>query len=144
MRSSFKIFFSILILIILAGGSYFFWHQKQTTPSSNSQEAPQQEEQTFIEIDSQNDCSNECTQYQADQEKYNYCRAVCGFTVEEGVTNLPTSDNPELSKDYETKEAAVNEKNIGKCDEIKDGNIKKTCRARVTEDVLSQQSDNGF
>ncbi len=144
-RRSKIFFFLILCLLISAVAAYFFLQYRDSinepvpTPKT---ETP--EEQPFLEIAPQNDCTNECVQYQNDQEKYNYCRAVCGFTVENGVEKPPVSNNPELSSDYQTKDAAVNEKNIKKCEEIKDANIKSTCKARVTEDLFEQQGGNGF
>jgi hypothetical protein len=143
MRERSYIILSILLLIITLVGAYFFWqHQKKN--AQPAEEPQTQEEQTFLDIAPQTDCTNDCQEYQSDQEKYNYCRSVCGFTVEDGVVKLPTSNDPVLSQDYQTKEAAISEKNIEKCGEIKDGNIKKTCQARVTEDMLDAQGGNGF
>lgn len=145
MRGRSKIISLILLLTLLAAGAYFFfWHQKKKDISPIPEEAPVEEERTFIDIAPQTDCSNDCQEHQGDQEKYDYCRTVCGFTIEDGVVKPPTSTDPELSQDYQKKDTAVNEKDIQKCQDINDENIKKTCRARVTEDMLEAQGGNGF
>ncbi len=140
-----KIFFLLILLLLVSAAAYFFLQYRGSIdePVPNPEtETPK--EQSFLEITPQNDCSNECVHYQNDQEKYHYCRAVCGFTVENGAEKLPVSSNPGLSSDYQAKEAAVSEKNIKKCEEIQDANIKSTCKARVTEDLFEQQGGNGF
>ena len=149
MSRRFKFFsvFALLLIVTLIAFIYFFLNSHQTqesVPPTMTEIVIPPKEQFFIEITPAKDCSNECTQYQNDQEKYDYCRSVCGFTVENGVLKPPVSTNPELSNDYQLRESAVSEKNIKKCQEIKDTNIRNTCQARVTEDLFEKQSGNGF
>jgi hypothetical protein len=90
----------------------------------------------YTEISPREDCSNECSSFKEDAEKYTYCRAVCGFTSEEGVAKPPTSADPGLSNDYTLREDAIRERNIRKCTLIIDTNLRATCQVRVTEDLL--------
>lgn len=137
-------FIAVIIGLLAITFAYLFFHNQRAQNNAPQTETPAPEEQVFIEMTPTEDCTNECSQYQGDQEKYNYCRAVCGFTVENGVLAPPTSADAELSHDYQVKESAVKESDIKKCQEIKDTNIRNSCQARVTEDVFEQQGGNGF
>ena len=101
---------------------------------------PEPQPETYLEVTNQ-DCENECRSFVSSQEHYRYCRSFCGLSDEEGVAKSAPAPGSCAAKcgiesDYCHKDEAVAAKNLSKCEKITDSNIKKSCQARVTEDLL--------
>lgn len=92
------------------------------------------------------DCDNDCKRFTKDDEK-EYCQEICGTTSyfenagDEGGSDEDCSDAKGIQKDYCLKDIAVGNKDFKICSEIKDVNIKKSCRNRLTEDMLESQEN---
>lgn len=85
------------------------------------------------------DCDNECQNFKDSATNLKYCQQVCGLSP---TTNNSSCENKtELEKDYCLKDLAVSKKDFKICDQIKDGGIKKTCRNRITEDIIESQTN---
>lgn len=87
------------------------------------------------------DCDKECGNYSAAAE-VEYCRQVCGLAE---ATSAPENANDNsggcnslsgIKKDYCLKDFAVSKKSLSICNQIQDANIKKTCKNRVTEEII--------
>lgn len=90
------------------------------------------------------DCDNECKNFQ-NADALKYCQQVCEIAVTEGenIQIKPTTDCATISgleKDYCLKDLAVKNKDYKACDQINDSGIKKTCKDRVTEDIIENQT----
>ncbi len=87
----------------------------------------------FLQISKQ-DCDNGCKEY-TEKEDLDYCKQVCGLSaINEKADGCDALED--LEKDYCLKDLAVSKKDLKICDEIEDSGIKKTCKNRVTEDIL--------
>lgn len=98
------------------------------------------------------DCDDECSKFQKDDE-LEYCQQICGISdlYEQDYEN-PNATEEESSvdcdkvsgiqKDYCLKDKAIEEEDFRICEEIKDTNIKKTCKNRLTEDWLDSQNSS--
>ena len=89
------------------------------------------------------DCDNECKNFQ-NADALRYCRQVCGLPIvdQQGVVIQPATDCGSVSglqKDYCLKDSAVKNKDFKACDQISDSGIKKTCKNRITEDIMESQ-----
>jgi hypothetical protein len=86
------------------------------------------------------DCDNECAAY-SDPGQLKYCREICGLN--ENSSQSPENGNCEsasgIQKDACLKNLAVKNKDLKLCGEISDAQIKKSCKNRVTEDLLEEQ-----
>ncbi len=91
----------------------------------------------FIEV-TQGDCQNECQAFSGNEEKLGYCRSYCGFSAREGEVSpmQPCDEKSSVERDSCIKDEAVREKNIERCEDIHDQNLKKSCQARVTEEYF--------
>lgn len=88
----------------------------------------------FIEV-LPSDCNNECTAFQTSPDQYAYCRSVCGLSADP-LRPTPQPTDPKLQKDIERKNEAIKESDLSKCEAITDTSLRKSCQARVTEDLL--------
>lgn len=89
----------------------------------------------FLEVTGQ-DCQNKCIQFKSDAENFKYCQNFCGLnSTNKKITSCDTLED--LEKDYCWKDLAINKKDFAACGNIKDSGIKKTCKNRVTEEVLN-------
>lgn len=89
----------------------------------------------FLEVTGQ-DCQNKCVQFKSDAENLRYCQNFCGLSPVNKKTD--SCDSLEgLEKDYCWKDLAINKKDFAACENIADSGIKKTCKNRVTEEVLN-------
>lgn len=87
----------------------------------------------------QEDCVSECEMYGTDPEKLRYCKSVCGLAATEGQEDPVApgcASGSALERDMCIKNEAVRDKNLSRCEDIQDGNLKKSCQARVTEEYL--------
>lgn len=110
--------------------------QDQTSDSENAAVAP------GIEVSS-SDCDDDCSRFQADNE-IEYCQHICGLNLpddssQEGDDSSDCGAKSGISKDYCLKDQAIKNENFEACDEISDPSIQKTCRNRITEDLLEKQ-----
>lgn len=80
------------------------------------------------------DCDNECGNFKNEEKKLKYCQEVCGLSSEEIIANC--SNKSGLEKDYCFKSLAIQNKDFKICDQISDSGIKKTCKNRITEDIM--------
>jgi hypothetical protein len=93
------------------------------------------------------DCDNECEKFKKDEE-LKYCENVCGisdlydYSDDSGEEEFSNCDKKQgVQKDYCLKDQAISEKDFKICDQVKDENIKKTCKNRITEDFLEEQEN---
>ena len=112
--------------------------------TSNSDEFSSDEnvplEKTNLTEVSSKDCDNNCKNF-TNSKELKYCQEVCGLvpTQEESKKNKGCDTLTDLEKDYCLKDGAVNAKDFKICEEIEDTGIQKTCRNRITEDILDSQ-----
>jgi cbb3-type cytochrome oxidase subunit 3 len=83
------------------------------------------------------DCDNECDNFKDDENNFKYCQEVCGLATPKTEANCENFKN--LEKDYCLKDLAVSKKDFSVCDQIQDSGIKKTCKNRITEELLNNQ-----
>lgn len=96
------------------------------------------------------DCDNECDKFEKDEE-LEYCQEVCNIVEYEEDTSEESDDSSEncdskegLQKDYCLKDKAIEEEDFKICDGISDAGVKKTCKNRLTEDILDSQENSDF
>lgn len=93
------------------------------------------EEEIFLEITNKN-CENKCADFASDTEKLKYCQQSCGLaSINKKADGCETKTG--LERDYCFKDLAINKKDFAACEKIQDTGIKKTCKNRVTEDILN-------
>ncbi|OGI17711.1 MAG: hypothetical protein A3J63_02875 [Candidatus Moranbacteria bacterium RIFCSPHIGHO2_02_FULL_40_12b] len=92
------------------------------------------EEEEFLEI-TKNDCDNKCENFKSDADELEYCREICGFTAKKAAGSCGELEG--LEKDYCLKDLAISEKDFKICEQIGDLGIKKSCKNRVTEEILN-------
>lgn len=107
--------------------------EKDFAPEPITEES-QKEEKKFREI-TEEDCANNCLRFENEIE-LQYCRQVCGLVSLKADTEN-CDDLEGLKKDYCLKDLAVSKKDFNICKKIADGNIRKTCKNRVTEEILN-------
>ena len=96
------------------------------------------EEKTSYDEITSKDCANECKDFKNNSKDLKYCQQVCGLTPIKEETKKGTCDSlSDLEKDYCLKDLAVDKGDFKICDEIEDAGIQKTCRNRITEDILN-------
>lgn len=80
------------------------------------------------------DCENECQNY-TEAEALHYCRSLCGLEVptyqDKDCANVAVNE-----KDFCYKEEAVRKQDTEMCAKIKDVKLRKTCEARIAEDLF--------
>jgi hypothetical protein len=80
------------------------------------------------------DCENECSAY-TEAETLKYCRVLCG--LETPTYQDKDCENVALGeKDFCYKEEAVRKQDVEMCAKIKDVKLRKTCEARIAEDMF--------
>lgn len=100
------------------------------------QEALKEEGKIFQKITMEN-CDTECEGFSGDALEY--CKEVCGLKpVQEGISGCDGLEG--IKKDYCLKDLAVTKKDFKICEEIKDENVKATCKNRIIEEILEEQS----
>jgi len=97
-------------------------------------------EKTNLTEVSSKDCDNNCKNF-TDSEKIKYCQEVCGFAPAKKETPKKEGCDAlsDLEKDYCLKDFAISKKDLTICEKIEDSGIQKTCRNRITEDILDSQ-----
>lgn len=86
-------------------------------------------------------CDSGCKPFIEDKKELQYCQEVCGLSPVPIEKNSNCDNQNGLDKDYCLKDLAVSKKDFSTCEQIKDGNIKKTCKNRITEDMIDQNSN---
>lgn len=107
------------------------------------------------------DCDGNCQKFTNQREKF-YCQKVCGFPLDDPEENIDypedseddessdtdenVSDNPtdceklvKIDRDVCLKDKAVRDRDFNICDQVSDFQIRKTCKARITEDIFNSQ-----
>ncbi len=81
------------------------------------------------------DCENECEGYALDDAEQKYCLAYCGLHQEtlyqSGCEALTGQE-----KDFCLKDKALKEKNPETCATISDSALRKSCEARIAEELF--------
>ncbi|MCX6766048.1 MAG: hypothetical protein NT136_03780 [Candidatus Moranbacteria bacterium] len=107
------------------------------SPSMEKEKASSENGEALPQIDSE-DCDNECAGFEG--KNLDYCRQVCGFTEIKKITDDCQNTNG-LEKDYCLKDMAVTKMDFKICDEIKNATVKETCKNRITEEILDEDSN---
>ncbi len=95
-----------------------------------------EEEDSYVKITSR-DCQNKCQDF-SDGDELKYCQEYCGLSGQkEAATDCNNLEGLEI--DYCYKTLAIAKKDYSICDKIKDAGIQKTCRNRITEDIIDSQ-----
>jgi hypothetical protein len=81
-------------------------------------------------------CRNDCKAFAGDFSFLEYCQQVCGLSPTKTVSSADCDSLNGLYKDYCLKDLAIGKNNLSTCKEIADTNIRTTCTARVTEDIV--------
>lgn len=81
-------------------------------------------------------CDNSCQAFANDLNLFEYCEQSCGISPIKKTSSC--DDKGDIQKDYCTKDSAITNSDISICDEIKDANIKQSCRNRVTQDMIEK------
>ena len=95
-----------------------------------------EEEDSYVKVTSQ-DCQNSCQDF-SDDDELKYCREYCGLSGQKKAAS-DCADLEGLEIDYCYKTLAIAKKDYSICDKIKDAGIQKTCRNRITEDIIDSQ-----
>lgn len=164
MKKFFLMFVPVIILIAFSYWGYpivksrYFNGEPKTIQNRTDQQNPSDENtsaQKNINIEgeiksdsigitiSPSDCDNECSRFKKDEE-LKYCQQACGLPSfnQEGIEIKPTTDcenTAGLQKDYCLKDSAVKNKDFKACDQINDSGIEKTCKDRISEDIIESQ-----
>jgi|WetSurMetagenome_2_1015567.scaffolds.fasta_scaffold50553_3 hypothetical protein len=121
--------------------------QNQDTGQENSKNSGQEEKNTVapkIEV-TPKDCDNDCSKFKKENEK-EYCQEICGTKTyfedasDSGGSSDDCTSEKGVQKDYCLKDIAVGNKDFKACEEIADANIKKSCKSRITEDLIESQN----
>lgn len=161
MKFKFFILFFILVLAVLAYFGYpivknrYFGNSTKTIqlelpeniPAVTNEAGVQKNETPEAEFESDSlsititsaDCDSQCSQFKTDQE-LKYCQEICGLNPSPNNTSLSNCDTMSgIDKDYCLKNLAIQKKDFKLCDQINDSGIKKTCKNRITEDIIENQ-----
>ena len=119
---------------------------QKTNNTENSSDAvkkeenkePVEEEEEFLEI-TKNDCVNNCENFKSDADELEYCREICGLATKKAAGSCGELEG--LEEDYCLKDLAISEKDFKICEQIGDLGIKKSCKTRVTEEILNGDDD---
>jgi hypothetical protein len=87
---------------------------------------------------SSKDCSNHCSRYKDNADDFAYCQQVCGdasITKKNSLADCVSLTGDQ--KDYCIKDLAVGKEDLDICNQIVDAKIKKTCKNRITEDLMN-------
>ncbi|MFH0969753.1 MAG: hypothetical protein V1804_04550 [Patescibacteria group bacterium] len=83
------------------------------------------------------DCDNECADFSDNEKNLKYCQEVCGLSTTESSENCDSKQG--IEKDYCLKNFAIQKKDFEKCKKIQDASIQKTCKNRISEDIIENQ-----
>lgn len=121
--------------------------QNQQLPENNStdkqteeeamleenQETLKQEGRIFQKV-TKGSCDTECAGFSGTDLEY--CQEVCGLKpAQENISDCGNLSG--LQKDYCLKDLAVSKKDFKICEDIRDDNIKTTCKNRIIEELLN-------
>ncbi|HBP01253.1 MAG: hypothetical protein UY41_C0042G0002 [Candidatus Moranbacteria bacterium GW2011_GWE1_49_15] len=105
-------------------------------PKSNEY-SPETEGESFTEV-SRDKCETGCVSFEEDKEYFEYCQQACGLSPAPTQPGGNCEDLQGLKKDYCLKDLGIKEEDFSVCEKIEDTNIRTTCTARVTEDLLEK------
>jgi hypothetical protein len=80
------------------------------------------------------DCDNKCDDFNEAEEDFMYCLEICGLADSENSDDCMKLSG--ITQDYCWKAQAVESSDFKLCDKISDAGVKKTCKNRVTEDLV--------
>jgi hypothetical protein len=83
-------------------------------------------------------CRTGCEAFANKLDYFEYCQQVCGITPAKNVSKCDGKDG--IEKDYCLKDLGIAKSDTSICDQIEDANVKKTCKNRITEDLIEMQS----
>jgi|GEM_PF-1931007 len=83
-------------------------------------------------------CRTGCQAFANKLDYFEYCQQVCGITPEKNVSQCDGKDG--IEKDYCLKDLGITKSDSSICDKIEDANVKKTCKNRIFQDLIEQQS----
>jgi hypothetical protein len=95
------------------------------------------EDDNFLDV-APADCANKCKSF-TEAEDVKYCKEVCGLATPTKKADGCDAIEDDLEKDYCFKDLAISKNDIKICDQIIDGNVKKTCKNRLLEDIIDKQ-----
>lgn len=70
-------------------------------------------------------CDTACQAFASDLKLFEYCEQTCGISPIKNVSNC--DDKKGIQKDYCLKDLAITTKDVAKCNDINDANIKQSC-----------------
>ena len=150
-----RIILSIIFVILVLGAGFYVWQHRYDyffkgilntndaensilpSPEASSAVSPS----VFPSISSraeitEDDCQRECRTKQG-TEDYDYCREVCGFNGTKVEVDINNCDNyQDLEKDSCFKKKAIETKDESFCNNISDGNLQKSCKNRIVEELI--------
>ncbi len=95
----------------------------------------QKDENVLVSITSEH-CNSECKAFESNFEFLEYCQQVCGISPAKEVSASDCEAKKDLARDYCFKDLAIIKKDFSLCEKIKDSNVKKTCKNRITQDII--------
>lgn len=107
---------------------------KEPSPLININERGTPDTETLAHITTEH-CDTNCQSFATDFKLLEYCQQVCGIAPIKNVSNC--DEKKDIEKDYCLKDLAVSKKDFAICDQIEDSGVKKTCKNRLTEEVLN-------
>jgi len=149
----------VIILIFLATyGLYIFLEKNNTTKSikidtKSAKDISEEEEKSNKENEKQHedfpetrafhisndDCKNECANFEHDLKRLNYCQNFCGLLpIKNGDKKEDCEEKEGLPRDYCFRDKAISTKDMKKCSFIRDRGIKDYCKNRITEDIIDE------
>lgn len=79
-------------------------------------------------------CNNDCQAFAIDLSLKEYCEEACGISPIKNVTDC--DGKKDIQKDYCTKDLAITKNDISTCNDIKDANIKQTCKNIIEQKAI--------
>ena len=170
MKTALKIILALAVIGVIfyafqvAKERYGIWQDdspseiRKNGPSSLTEKIPEEESQEEspaspddpsknLKTITASDCDNECRGF-SEGEALDYCEQICGISdlyekSYESEENGPVDCEKRngLERDYCFKDLAIEEGDFEICDEVKDDGIRKTCRDRITEDLMENQTE---
>jgi hypothetical protein len=93
----------------------------------------------FASITSEH-CNSQCQAFKIDLKLFEYCEQACGISPVKKVENC--DDKKDLQKDYCLKDLAISKKDLAKCDDVQDANIKQACKSYIEQDSIETLEQN--
>jgi hypothetical protein len=115
---------------------------KNTLPDKNAPKVSIEKNITgkvFASITSEH-CNSGCQAFKIDLKLFEYCEQACGISPVKKVENC--DDKKDLQKDYCLKDLAISKKDLGKCDDVQDANIKQACKSYIEQDSIETLEQN--